>query len=54
MKRSVITGSGANIPTEIVKNTAFINEQFYAEDGQAITTANQIIIDKFLKITGIE
>ena len=54
MKRSVITGSGANIPTEIVKNSAFIDEQFYAEDGQAITTANQIVIDKFFKITGIE
>jgi 3-oxoacyl-[acyl-carrier-protein] synthase III len=54
MKHSVITGSGADIPEEIVKNSDFINQQFYTEDGQLITTANQIIIDKFQKITGIE
>ena len=54
MKRSVITGTGANIPSEIVKNSDFINEQFYAEDGTPITTSNQIVIDKFFKITGIE
>lgn len=54
MKRSVITGSGAAIPEEIVKNTDFIQEQFYAEDGTPISTPNQIIIEKFFKITGIE
>lgn len=54
MKRSVITGSGANIPSEIVKNTDFIEEQFYAEDGKLISSSNQTIIDKFFKITGIE
>lgn len=54
MKHSVITGSGADIPEEIVKNSDFIDQRFYAEDGQLITTANQIIIDKFYKITGIE
>lgn len=54
MKRSVITGSGANIPSQVVKNTDFIEEQFYADDGQPITTSPQVIIDKFVKITGIE
>lgn len=54
MKRSVITGSGAEIPAEIVKNSDFIQEQFYTEDGEPITTSKQIIIDKFFKITGIE
>lgn len=54
MKRSVITGSGAEIPSEIVKNSDFLQEQFYGEDGKIIPTANQIIIDKFFKITGIE
>jgi len=54
MKRSVITGSGAEIPCEIIKNTDFIHQQFYTEDGQAITTAKGTIIDKFYKITGIE
>lgn len=54
MKRSVITGSGTDIPGEIVRNSDFIHEQFFAEDGKPITTATQIIIDKFSKITGIE
>ena len=54
MKRSVITGSGADIPCEIIKNSDFINQQFYAEDGRPIITANETIIDKFYKITGIE
>jgi 3-oxoacyl-[acyl-carrier-protein] synthase-3 len=54
MKRSVIMGSGAEIPDEIVKNTDFIEEQFFAEDGKPLTTSSQIIIDKFFKITGIE
>ena len=54
MKRSVITGSGAEIPSEIVKNSDFINEQFFGEDGKPITTSSQVIIDKFVKITGIE
>ena len=54
MKRSVITGSGAEIPGEIVKNSDFIDQQFYGEDGKAIQSSNQVIIDKFFKITGIE
>jgi 3-oxoacyl-[acyl-carrier-protein] synthase III len=54
MKRSVITGSGAEIPAEIVRNSDFINEKFFAEDSTPITTSSQIIIDKFFKITGIE
>lgn len=54
MKRSVITGSGADIPGEIIRNTDFTGEQFFAEDGKPIPTSNQIIIEKFFKITGIE
>lgn len=54
MKRSVIAGSGANIPSEIVRNADFMQEEFYAEDGQPLTSSGQIIIDKFFKITGIE
>lgn len=54
MKRSVITGSGSEIPAGIVKNSDFIEEEFYAEDGSRIPTANKVIIDKFFKITGIE
>lgn len=54
MKRSVITGSGAEIPNEVVKNTDFTHQKFYTEAGEAINTASHIIIDKFFKITGIE
>src|SRR5690242_20607749 len=54
MNRSVITGSGATIPDEIVKNNDFINQQFYSEDGEPITVSNPVIIEKFFKITGIE
>ena len=54
MKRSVITGTGSNIPGDIVKNTDFTHQQFYAEDGSPITISKDIIIDKFYKITGIE
>lgn len=54
MKRTVITGSGCEIPDEIVKNTHFLQHKFYTEEGEAIQTANEVIIDKFFKITGIE
>jgi len=52
MLRSVITGTGSYIPTEVKKNSDFINQEFYAEDNTLIPqTVN--IIEKFEKITGI-
>lgn len=54
MKRAVITGTGGYIPPGIVKNTDFLQQQFYAEDGELIPTSKDILIDKFKKITGIE
>ncbi len=53
MMRSVITGTGSYIPTEIKKNSDFINQKFYAEDSTPIETDSATIIDKFHKITGI-
>ena len=53
MKRSVITGTGCDIPGEIIKNISFVNQQFYAEDGEIIASNNETIIQKFHKITGI-
>jgi 3-oxoacyl-[acyl-carrier-protein] synthase III len=53
MKRTIITGSGADIPNKIIRNSDFINQQFYAEDGKTVITANENVIDKFYKITGI-
>jgi 3-oxoacyl-[acyl-carrier-protein] synthase III len=54
MKRTVITGSGSEIPREIVKNTDFLQQKFYTEEGEVIQAHNEVIIDKFFKITGIE
>src|SRR5215204_2873668 len=53
MNRSVITGTGADIPGEIKKNVDFINGQFYSEHGEKLSSDNKIIIEKFHKITGI-
>ena len=50
---SIITGTGAYIPTEIQKNEDFLHHQFYEPDGQPITTAPEVIIKKFKSITGI-
>jgi len=52
MLRSVITGTGSYIPTEIKKNSDFINQEFYAEDNSLIPQTPRII-EKFEKITGI-
>lgn len=54
MNRSVITGTGSYIPTVIKKNSDFLQNKFYTEEGQLITADPKIIIDKFKKITGIE
>lgn len=52
--RTVITGTGCYIPTEIKTNRDFTVHDFYAEDNQKITTAPQEVVDKFRDITGIE
>ncbi len=51
---SIIIGSGSYIPTRIVKNTDFINNEFYGPDGLKLTKNNQVIIDQFEQITGIQ
>jgi len=53
MKRTLITGSGCYIPEVIKRNTDFLDQPFYGEDGQLIKTEPAIIVDKFQKITGI-
>ena len=49
-----ITGSGSYIPTEIVCNTDFSNQEFLNDDGTVFPQSNHIIIQKFKGITGIE
>jgi 3-oxoacyl-[acyl-carrier-protein] synthase III len=53
MNRSVITGSGCYIPTEIVSNREFAEHKFYADDHTAIETNPSIVVEKFRQITGI-
>jgi 3-oxoacyl-[acyl-carrier-protein] synthase III len=53
MNRSVITGSGCYIPTEIVSNNEFAEHKFYADDYTAIETNPAVVVEKFRQITGI-
>jgi len=52
--RSVITGTGCYIPTIIKKNSDFLTNQFLNEDGTPMEYENEIVIEKFKAITGIE
>jgi 3-oxoacyl-[acyl-carrier-protein] synthase III len=51
--RTVITGTGCYIPTEVVSNKDFTDHNFYADDSQRIETPPQEVVDKFQQITGI-
>ena len=51
---SKITGTGSYIPSVIKTNKDFINETFLNEDGTPFEQENDVIIDKFKAITGIE
>jgi 3-oxoacyl-[acyl-carrier-protein] synthase-3 len=52
--QSVITGMGSYIPTEIKKNSDFLTNQFLNEDGSQMEYENEVVIEKFKAITGIE
>ena len=49
-----IIGSGSYIPEIKVKNTDFDKNQFLNEDGSTFAYSNDVVIDKFKSITGIE
>jgi len=49
----IITGTGSYIPEQVVKNTDFLDHEFYTAKGERILQDNEEIIDKFRKITGI-
>lgn len=49
-----ITGIGSYIPETRVDNTDFINHQFLNEDGTPFKQNNEVIIQKFKGITGID
>jgi 3-oxoacyl-[acyl-carrier-protein] synthase III len=50
---SVITGTGNYIPSRIIKNDYFLNNEFLETNGNKIDKSNQEIADKFLEITTI-
>jgi 3-oxoacyl-[acyl-carrier-protein] synthase-3 len=49
-----ITGIGSYIPEKKVSNTDFNNHVFLNEDGTAFAYPNEVVINKFKSITGIE
>jgi 3-oxoacyl-[acyl-carrier-protein] synthase-3 len=51
---SIITGSGRYIPTRIIKNEKFLQNEFYNSAGEKIAKTNEEIISKFHQITEIE
>lgn len=51
---SIITGTGRYIPAQIVKNEAFLNNEFYNSSGERIQKSNEEIISKFQQITDIQ
>ena len=51
---SVIIGNGSFTPENVVKNTNFLQNEFYTVDGEKIQKSNEEIISKFKEITEIE
>lgn len=49
-----ITGTGSYIPNAIERNEDFLEHSFFNGDGTKIESSNDVIIQKFKKITGIE
>jgi len=51
--RTVITGSGCYIPTEIKTNRDFTVHNFYGQDHLRIATPPTEVVEKFQQITGL-
>lgn len=49
-----ITGTGSYIPSIIEKNEGFYNHEFLNADGSSINSTNEVIVEKFKAITGIQ
>ena len=54
MISSIITGTWSYLPTIKKENDKFLENRFLNADGTAIANPNDVIIDKFKSITGIE
>ncbi len=51
---SVITGIGSHIPSVVKKNSDFLEDRFYSDKNEPYEGTNEVIIEKFKAITGIE
>ena len=51
---SKITGTGTFIPSLKKENAAFLEEEFLNSDGSTFSSPNDVIIEKFKAITGIQ
>ena len=49
-----ITGTGSSIPNNIELNSSFSKHSFYDANGNVIDNSNEVVIEKFKAITGIE
>ncbi|WP_341216708.1 ketoacyl-ACP synthase III [uncultured Wocania sp.] len=49
-----ITGTGSYIPNNVEKNEDFYQHQFLNSDGSTINASNEVIVEKFKAITGID
>ncbi|PTM01499.1 MAG: 3-oxoacyl-ACP synthase [Bacteroidetes bacterium] len=49
-----ITGTGSYIPSIVEKNEGFYNHEFLNADGSSINSTNEVIVEKFKAITGIQ
>lgn len=52
--RTVITGSGSYIPSELIQNEDFLKNSFYTKEGELFQNPTSDIIEKFYAITGIK
>lgn len=52
--RSIFTGVGSYIPKITKKNSDFLTQDFYGEKHDSFNISNDIIIEKFKNITGID
>ncbi len=52
--RSVFAATGSYIPEVVVPNSDFLDHRFFEKDGSLITKENELVIEKFREITGIE
>ena len=54
MPNVIINGVGSCIPDQVIKNEDFLQHEFYQENGESFPYENEVIINKFQKITGIQ